>query len=206
MLHDQGQDLDAAVTMEKLVEAVDAGKVTAAQLYGRKPGEVRARTYYFFACHWKSKNDAVKQRENLDKALAADPTDIDVLIACHQLAEATPEYRTKIAGLIKKAATTLQERIAESPDDPSLYNQYAWVVGNTEGDFDEALRCSWKSLELQPEEGGYYDTLAHVYFGKGDCENAVKYQTKAAKLEPHSGLIQRQLKVFQKELEEKKKT
>ena len=86
-----------------------------------------------------------------------------------------------------------------------MYNQYAWLVGNTEGDFDEAVRCARKSLELQPEEGGYYDTLAHVYFGKGDLENAVKYQTKAAQLDPHSGLIRGKLELFRKKLQEKKK-
>ncbi len=49
------------------------------------------------------------------------------------------------------------------------------------------------------------DTLARVYYAKGDLENAVKYQTKAVELEPHSGLIQHQLDLFRKKLEEKKK-
>ena len=44
-----------------------------------------------------------------------------------------------------------------------------------------AMVCSELGSAL-PEEGGYYDTLAHVYFGKGEYENAVKYQSKAAQL------------------------
>ena len=87
----------------------------------------------------------------------------------------------------------------------NYYNEYAWLIGNTEGDFDEAVKCSFKSIELHPEEGGLYDTLGHVYFGKGDWEKAVKYQAMAAELDPHSGLIQKALAQFRKKLEESKK-
>ncbi len=204
MLHDEGQDLDAAAALEKLVAAIEAGKVTEAMLFGRETRDIRSRLPYFQACYWEAKRDAAKQREYLDKALRANPEDIDVLIACYHLPGQTAAYHKKIVGLVEQAAAKLHAAIAIDPDSPSMYNQYAWLVGNTEGDFDEAVRCSRKSLELQPDEGGYYDTLAHVYFGKGDYENAVKYQTKAAQLDPHSGLIQKKLKVFRKKLEEKK--
>jgi tetratricopeptide (TPR) repeat protein len=205
MLHEEGHDLDAAAVLEKLVHAIEAGKVTEAMLFGRELRDVRSRLPYFHACHWTTKNDLAKQREYLDKAMEVNPEDIDVLIACYHLPNQPAAYHKKIVGLIEKTAAKLHGAIALDPESPSMYNQYAWLVGNTEGDFDEAIRCSRKSLELQPEEGGYYDTLAHVYFGKGDYENAVKYQTKAAQLDPHSGLIQKKLEVFRKKLKEKKK-
>jgi tetratricopeptide (TPR) repeat protein len=210
MVHDQGQDLDAAGTLEKLVEALATGKANEAELNGRKPSEVRSRMYYFTACHWETQGDLAKRRESLDKALKADPSDIDVLIACYRLPDPTPEYRAKIADLIKKAAAETRQEIAEDPENPSPYNQLAWLLGNTEGDFDEAIRSSQKSLELlrqfpemKQNEGGFRDTLAHAYFGKGDLENAVKQQTRAAELDPHSGLIQRELAMFRKKLAEK---
>jgi tetratricopeptide (TPR) repeat protein len=83
-------------------------------------------------------------------------------------------------------------------------NQYAWLIGNTRGDFDEAIRLSQRSLELKPETSGYMDTLAHCYAGKKDFANAVKWQTKAVKLDPHSGQIVRALERFQKALAEEK--
>jgi tetratricopeptide (TPR) repeat protein len=204
MFHDQGQDLDAAAVLEKLVETIQRGQVTESELSGRKPNEVRARMHYFFACHWETKGDPAKHRGALEKALKADPTDIDVLIACYRLPEQTAEYHAKIVDWIKGAAAEAREQIAEDPENPSPYNQLAWLIGNTEGDFDEALKCSQKSIELKPEEGGFYDTLARVYFAKGDLQNAVKQQTKAAELDPHSGLIRRQLDFFRKKLDEKK--
>ncbi len=209
MLHDQGQDLDAAETLAKLVGGIDAGKVTPAHLGDREPGEIRARMNFFYACHWEAKGDVTKQREYLDKALKADETDVDVLIACYRLPQQPPDYHAKIVALIQKAAATLHEQIAEESENPLAYalcNQYAWLIANTEGDFDEALRCSQKSVEQKPDEGGLYDTLAHVYFAKGDFDNAVKQQTKAAELEPYSGLIKRQLNLFRKKQAEKKKS
>jgi len=215
MFHDQGQDFDAAEVLGKLVAAIDAGKVAEARLGQRKPNEIRARMNYFFAAHWEAKGDKAKRRESLEKALTADPTDVDVLIACYRLPEQPPEYHAKIVELIKKEAATIrqeisgvagQEQMGEESAVALAYNQFAWLIGNTQGDFDEALKYSRKSVELLPNEGGFYDTLARVYFAKGDLDNAVKQQTRAAELEPHSGLIRRQLEFFRKQREEKKKS
>jgi len=44
------------------------------------------------------------------------------------------------------------------------------------------------------------DTLAHCYYAKGDLENAVRSQTEAVKLDPHTQAISRQLGVFREAL------
>jgi tetratricopeptide (TPR) repeat protein len=73
-------------------------------------------------------------------------------------------------------------------------------VGNTIGDYDEAVKLSHLSLEMVPSSAGYLDTLGRCYYTKGDFENAVKYQTEAVKFSPYSGQIRRQLELFQKAL------
>ena len=128
-----------------------------------------------------------------------------MLIALYKLPKQSKEQLKKTRALIKSAAAALHEQAKQTPADPAPHNQYAWLIGNTEGDFKEALKSSRKSIALQPDSGGYYDTLAHVYFGKGDFENAVRYQEKAVTLQPHSGLINRKLEVFRKKLQESKK-
>jgi tetratricopeptide (TPR) repeat protein len=212
MFHDQGQDREAADVLEKLVASIDAGQVNEAELNGRRPSDLRARMHYFTSCHWEHEGDAAKRREALDKALKAEPSDIDVLIACYRLPDQTPEFRGKIVEAIKKSAADTREEIAVDPENPASYNQLAWLVANTEGDLDEALRCSLKSIELlsqlpelKSSEGGFRDTLAHVYFARGEFAKAVAEQSRAAELDPHSGLIQRQLGLFRKKLEETKK-
>ena len=144
-------------------------------------------------------------REYLEKGLADDPSDIDVLIACYRLPHPAPDYRRKMAQLIDRAAADLRERIGDEPDLATNYNQFAWLIGNTEGNLDEALLYSRKSLELAPDTGGYYDTLARVCYARGEYEKAVKYQAKALEFEPHSGQMHKQLAVFKAALDKSRK-
>jgi hypothetical protein len=58
---------------------------------------------------------------------------------------------------------------------------------------------SHKSLELRPNYAGFLDTLGRCYYAKGDLVNALKYQSQAVKINPHSGQIRRQLEFFKKE-------
>ncbi len=204
LLHDQGDDLGAAEVLQDAVKPAAANQSAETVWGDRKLGEVRARMNFFFASHWQSKADAVKHRDYLEKALGEDASDVDVLIACYRLPHPAPAFREKIRQLIRAAGDEVRSKIAEEPEIATNYNQLAWLIANTEGDFDEALRLSRKSLELSPDTGGYYDTLGRVYFARGDLENAVKSQTRAVELDPHSGLIQRQLELFRKKLEEKK--
>lgn len=204
MLHDRNENLEAAGVLQKLVQKIDAGKVDMAKLHNDNPKELRSQMHYFFACHWEASQDAAKQRAALEKALEADPENIDALIAAHRLPEKSKEFGEKVAGEIEKLSRQFQELIDENPENAVGYNQYAWLAGNTGGDLDKALKYSLKSLELEPEQGGYYDTLAHVYFAKGDYENAVKSQTKAVELDPHSGVIRRKLDLFRAKLKETK--
>ena len=112
---------------------------------------------------------------------------------------ATGDYPVKPIGSagIDPDALMVVSRSAEEPGHP-LENAF-------DGDLDTALKYSQRSIEMAPEYGGYLDTLAHVHFARGEYEKAVQVQTKAAELDPHSGLIARQLRVFTAKLEETKR-
>lgn len=203
MYHDNGLDLKAVATLEELLRLVEAKTVEGLHVIGRAPGELRARMAYFQACHWEQQGDSAKQRHFLDEALQHDPGEVDTLIACYHLPGQASADRQKLLGLIAKATMAMRKEVENDPDDANACNQFAWLVGNTEGDVDEALRCAHKAAELSPDNGAYFDTLAHVYAGKGDYASAVKYQSRAVELEPHSGLIVRKLSVFQEKLKER---
>jgi len=198
MLHDAGDDLRAAQARQEAVDTMTKLKVNECQ-FGSLP-EIRARMHFFYACHWERKGDLAAQRTALDAAMEADSSDVDVLIACYRLPHADANYHRKIVAQIGKAARQKHEIIDENPEDYRSRNEFAWLIGNTEGDYDEAVKQSQISIELSPDTGGFYDTLAHCYYGKGDYENAVKYQAKAVELEPHSGLIVEALGVFRRAL------
>jgi tetratricopeptide (TPR) repeat protein len=198
MLHDMGDDLRAAQARQEAVNAMVKFKISECQ-FGRLD-EIRSRMHCYYAYHWERKGDFAAQRKALDAALQADPPDVDALIACYHLPHSEGDYRRKIVDLIRKSARQKREQIDENPDDYAARNEFAWLIGNTEGDYDEAVKQSQISIELRPDTGGFYDTLAHCYYAKGDYENAVKYQTKAVEFEPHSGLIVGKLRVFRQAL------
>ncbi|MFH1922228.1 MAG: hypothetical protein ABIP48_20380 [Planctomycetota bacterium] len=200
MQHDQGNDLGSAEALADLLKIDDQELTQILAPFEQTIGGVRARMSFFHACHWAGKGDRARHRKFLDEAVQHDPAELDVLIARHQLPDTDPEYQRQTLAMIEKAAAGLRQQIGEFPDQPIFYNQFAWLVGNTAGDRDEALRFAQKAVELRPESGAYLDTLAHVYFGRGEVEKAVETQTKAAEFEPHSGLIAKKLEVFRNAL------
>lgn len=204
MWHDQGRYAEAAQALEHaaaLLEQTVRGQPNVEQ----KLDQLRARVNYFQACHWRTQGDEAQQRQHLEQALALDPKEVDSLIAAWKLQEAPPEFRAKIRLLLQRATSELR-REASNSEDANGYNLFAWLVGNTQGDLKEALRYSQKSVELEPNNGAYHDTLAHVYFAQGDWDNAVKSQTRASELEPHSGLIAQELQRFRAEQERQRGT
>jgi tetratricopeptide (TPR) repeat protein len=211
-LHDRERDAEAAGVLKELMDAIDRDPEMMKQVKlllqqsSRTVDFFRARMYFYFACAAAQQGDAGQQRKHLDKALEAEPSDLDVLIALYRAPNDDPALRAKLSQLITNVVDACRSAIEDNPEDPVNYNELAWLVANTEGDVDEAIRLSQKSVEIVRLEatsdedfrrlGQYLDTLAHSYFAKGDFAAAVKYQTEAAKLDPHTKAIARQLKVF----------
>jgi Flp pilus assembly protein TadD len=215
MFQDQEQFLDAANARQVAVKAIEenAGLREQLELAGESyfsPKRIRASMEFCRAMHHAQAGDREKQIEHLDKATDLYPLDADVLIALYRLPEQDEERRAKTRKLISAAARTFQleiDRLGADNSDPRYlyrlavkYNEYAWLVSNTFGDYDLALKYSLKSNEVyENNEAGLLDTLSRCYFAKGDLANAIRTQTKANQLDPHSGAIARQLKFFQEE-------
>jgi tetratricopeptide (TPR) repeat protein len=187
----------------------------------RDPGAVESRMDYFYAEHFGNEGETDKQLAYLTKAIKKDPTDADVLIALYRLPDQTEARRKETRRLIDKAVGIFQAKVAIAAikrvdpnseigiDLATRCNQFAWLVGNTVGEVDagrgdEAIQASLRSVELRPDAAGYLDTLGRCYYARDDFVNAVKYQSEAARRDPHSRLIQRQLDLFQKALDTSK--
>jgi tetratricopeptide (TPR) repeat protein len=218
LLHDQGKEQAAAETLQPVCELMDkdqAAKETCLRAL-RDPGGVVSRMHYFYACALIEQEKFADAEARLDKAVGHDENDADALIALFRLPNVSAERRDKTKALIDSSVALFRKQLdqykANAEQAPTgelqkLYNdrvalmcnQIAWLVGNTYGDFDEAVRLSQRSLEIRQDYPGYLDTLGRCYFAKGDLENAIKYQSQAVKLDPHSGQIRRQLEFFKKE-------
>jgi tetratricopeptide (TPR) repeat protein len=221
-LHDQLLDLEAAQLIKGLLDAADADANVMQRLRSQtqqgetSPNMLRATMHYYLACQAASQKDLAGQRQNLDKALQQDHKNIEALIALYQLTGNEPQKRAELVKLVKEVMDDCRAKIEDAAEEHPYYNQYvsnydnqiAWLIANTEGDVDEAIRLSHKSIELAraagegKSVGGLLDTLGHCYYAKKDYANAVKYQSEAAALDPHTQAIGRQLKVFREALEQ----
>jgi tetratricopeptide (TPR) repeat protein len=207
LYHDQEQDEQAAATLLR-VEKAHAARSNLFKLLDNEEslsvGEVRARRHYFEACHWRDVGDRAKQRAALDAALATQAYDIEVLIECYQFPDASADYRGKVRKLIQKKLCELREQIGDNAVAQPC-NEFAWLVANTEGNLDEALRYSKRSLEIAGENGSFRDTLARVYYAKGDLDEALKQQAAAAALLPHTRAVTKQLELLRAKAAERKR-
>ncbi|MEX0613286.1 MAG: hypothetical protein WD229_14295 [Pirellulales bacterium] len=220
LLHDYEQHAKAADVLEPLVKAIqNEGRV--GQLYaellryyrGRlalpEADAVAARCHYYRACQHRDTDDRQRERDELELAIKFDRTDADVLIAMYRHPESDPKWREIVRQRIRDLCRQFQQEIDENPTDPTAYNQWAWLVSNTEGDFQKAIRYSHRSLELIPPTAGdsaggsFLDTLGRCYYAAGDYKNALKYQREAIEKVDYMQVMHRQLALFEKTLAEK---
>jgi hypothetical protein len=170
-----------------------------------------ARLHYYRGLQYRDAKDPEKERNELTLANKFDPNDPDVLIAMYRVTDADEKWRTSVVEKIQKLAKQVDQQIDEQPNDPSNYNQWAWLIANTEGDYQKAIRYSHRSLELiadlSSESAGasFLDTLGRCYFAAGDVENAVKYQREAVAKVDYMQVMNRQLAQFEKALAEKER-
>jgi tetratricopeptide (TPR) repeat protein len=226
LLHDQEQDLQAAEMLQPAVHLIQTDAAVLGRLQERGPEGIVSRMHLFYALHFERIGQRDKQVEHLSLGIKSDPTDADVLIAMYRVPDQDATWQKDVELRIAEAAEKLRGTIGQlcqvlesleqseggSEQQATLrrylattYNQLAWLISNTQGDFHEALRSSHESLKLRPGDAGLLDTLARCYYALGDYENAVKYQSSAAKLEPYSRQIARQLQQFEQALAQKKK-
>jgi Flp pilus assembly protein TadD len=83
-------------------------------------------------------------------------------------------------------ARALYLGIAKShPEDPVVLNNTAYVLADTGGDLDEALRLAKSALEKSPKQDAYSDTVGYVYLKKGLKDSAVQTFNGLVKKNPH---------------------
>jgi tetratricopeptide (TPR) repeat protein len=225
LLHDRLQELAAAETLQSVCDLMQKDESAKETCYraGRIAEGVTARMDYFYACHFHEQGNLKKEKEHLKTAVDAYYKDADVLIAMYRLPDADDEWKAMAKEKIETVVAEFQREVDEgrtaldAADSEQLRrdalfnlardcNQYAWLVGNTFGDHQQAVKLSQESVkicqqlpELKTSYAGFLDTLGRAFYGAGDVANAARHQAMAVALSPSSGQIRRQLEFFQKE-------
>ena len=149
------------------------------------------------SCAAASRGDAAERRRLLETALRSLGKDVDSLIALYHLADNTPDQQADAVRRINEALRQIENEIQGLPEDANGYNEWAWLVANTEGDAEKATRYSKQSLVKSFDNSSYLDTLAHCRAAAGDLAGAVRWQSLAQRKEPHNHTIEKNLERFQ---------
>lgn len=84
------------------------------------------------------------------------------------------------------------------PKSGSFRNHLAWMSVSCKQQLEAALEYSMQSVELEPENSAYLDTLAAIYFETGEFDLAISFQEHALKIRPDYQYFQDQLAKFKK--------
>ncbi len=104
----------------------------------------------------------------------------------------------------KKEALDIYEKVWEPwerlckdyPNSGYAHNSLAWLIAICGGELDVALKHAQKAVDLEPENAQHLDTLAEVYFRKGDRDKAISLMKKCAELDPKRSYYRKQLARF----------
>ena len=199
VLNEQDRYAEAAAMLRALLEGPvrREGIEQALLQVARDPAGVRSRMLYFDARAVAAAGDPAAERRLLDESLAAYDKDVDTLIAVYRAAAGDEQRRATVRPQIAKALAAIKDEIAAVPDDATGYNEFAWLVSNTEGDVTEATAFAKRALEISFDSAGYLDTLAHCHAAAGDVANAIRTQSLAVRREPHNRMLRRNLARFE---------
>ncbi len=203
-LHDQQRDSEAANILRSILDGGgEREPVTDDVLlkFHRDSAMVRGRMHYFEACAAEARGDTAGRRRALEDAVRVFPKEVDSLIALYQLSDNTAEQKAATTDRIERVLKQVEDEIRAVPNEANGYNEYAWLVANTEGDLRKATRYSKRSLELSFDSASYLDTLAHCRAAAGDFAGAIRTQSLALRGEPHNATLRRNLERFQREAE-----
>ena len=139
-------------------------------------------------------DDAVRQVRDSLKVL---PGNIDILIVAIPALDRAG--KKKEADELFEAVAKRLEKAAEAyPNSGFIHNSYAWLAVNCRRELDKAQQHAQKAVNLSPKGADYLDTLAEIYFRKGEVAKATETMKKCIELDPAHTYFRKQLARFEK--------
>jgi tetratricopeptide (TPR) repeat protein len=137
-----------------------------------------------------------EMRKEIKALLDLDPGHIDLCIDV--VSELTKRGQKKEADELFARIYPVQEAMCkEFPTSAWSHNNTAWLAVRCKRDLDAALEHASKGVELDPDNSGHLDTLAEVYFQRGDKDKAIELMKKCIEMQPKYEYFRKQLKRMQ---------
>jgi tetratricopeptide (TPR) repeat protein len=90
------------------------------------------------------------------------------------------------AGRNEEAKAKCQRVLELRPDNPFVLNNIAFLLAETNGNLDEALRLSQRALQKAPAQPVLRDTLGWIYLKKGMKDSAIRTFSLLVQQNPHN--------------------
>ncbi|MCG8652579.1 MAG: hypothetical protein MI861_22250 [Pirellulales bacterium] len=207
---------DAVAVLRPVTERIEKDEKFKQRMYSISfdYNGVKSDEYYYEGLSLIEKGKLEAAKLLLQRAFRMNADNIDILISMYRM-DGDQSWKLKVQEMLSQAVLRTEQEVRQAEINVRIggrlqlanqllgqeLNQYAWLVSNTEGDYQKALRYSLRSLEISADSAKL-DTCARCYFALGDYKNAVRMQRKALKTMPHSPPMVRQLAEFEAKLAE----
>ncbi len=99
------------------------------------------------------------------------------------------------------------ERLARTyPRDANLHNGLAWHLSQNALGLDAALKHARRAVQLKPRSAAIADTLANVWYQRGEPERAAEIERALVKRHPGDAFFEQQLKKFEEAAKRQRRT
>lgn len=88
------------------------------------------------------------------------------------------------AGQKAEAAASYRKALSKSPDDPRILNNLAFLLTETGGDLNEALRLATAASRKSPDNSSVEDTLAWIHIKRGNAAAVIPVLEKLTRKDP----------------------
>jgi tetratricopeptide (TPR) repeat protein len=113
-------------------------------------------------------------------------------------------HHAEAEALRAQAAQVLENLLKDFPNSANLENDLAWMMAHTSGNLDDALTHARRAMALDPQSAAIADTLADVYFRRGELSKAIETIQKCIVLQPNNPRHRERLETFQRALAQQK--
>jgi len=131
--------------------------------------------------------------KHIELALASLPGSVDLPILLVPELERRG-HKKEAAALFERSYEVHDKVCRDYPRCAWAHNSAAWLSACCRRNLDKALQHAQKAVALTPDNAGYLDTLAEVYFQRGDKDKAVALQKRVIELDPKKPYFRKQLK------------
>jgi tetratricopeptide (TPR) repeat protein len=113
---------------------------------------------------YQSKGDMANAIQSFQTAKDLDPSNATVTLFLAQALERS--------GRKQEAITNYRQILKQQPENPVVLNNLAYLISDTGGNLDEALKLVQQALRKVPQQPNYSDTLGWIYLKKSQVDPA----------------------------------